>query len=160
MDITHNLQLETGRLYSMGIRFRMYEHFSQGKVGIVVRDTDDTSDNKQKLEKAGYEHVGKATKPESQLYEIPTEELEKIHGNMMRVLSLENDRLKLNGIEFYSYEVLTSGSLVINIIDFPEIALKLTELGYTYVKTLPTSKKIGSYVIPISKLNEMYDEQS
>ena len=129
------------------------------KICLVEDETDLATVVKMYLEKAGYEHVGKATKPESQLYEIPTEELEKIHGNMMRVLSLENDRLKLNGIEFYSYEVLTSGSLVINIIDFPEIALKLTELGYTYVKTLPTSKKIGSYVIPISKLNEMHDEQ-
>lgn len=160
MDITQNLQLETGRLCSLGIKFRMYEHSGQGKVGIVVRDEDDNNFNRHSLEKAGYRHVGIAKKPESQLFEISVEKLEEIHGKMLRILSLENDRLKLNGIEYYSYEVLASGSIVINIVDLPEIALKLTELGYTYLKTLPLSKKIGSYVIPISKLEELYETSS
>lgn len=156
MDIIQNLQLETRRLCSLGIVFRMYEHSNGEKVGIVVRDDDDTSTNKEKLEKAGYKHVGPAKKHNSQLYEISTDRLDKIHENMLQVLTLENNRLKLNGIEFYSYEVLASGSLVINIVDFPEIALKLTEMGYTYLKTLPDSKGIGSYVIPVAKLEEMY----
>ncbi len=160
MDIMQNLQLETRRLSSLGIKFRMYEHSEKGKVGIVIRDVDDNDSNRDRLNNAGYEHVGPASKPNSQLYVIPIETLEDIHKKTLRILDLENKRLKLNGIEFYSYEVLPNGSLVINIIDFPEIALKLTEMGYTYLKTLPNFEKVGSYVIPISKLEELYNDSN
>lgn len=150
------LKLETRRLYSLGVKFRMYENSDNGRVGIVVRDVDNDSDNKERIRKAGYKPAGSAKKDKSQLYEIPANKLERIHNDILQLLAQEYNRLRMNGIEFYSSEVLDSGNLVISIVDFQEIALRLTELGYTYFDGLPTSKSIGNYVISIDSLKELY----
>ena len=75
MDITKNLQIETRRIDSLGIRFRMYEHRGQ-EVCIVIRKTDCTDDNLRRIIEAGYTYKGKASDVDASLYMITVPKLE------------------------------------------------------------------------------------
>ena len=158
MEITKNLQLETWRLNKLGVRFRMFE---QGKktVGIVIRESDATPENIQKVEEAGYVSSGKKSgKDKARLYEISIEELEKVHSKMLELIELECSRIATIGDPFFMYRISNDDKLVINILEEgndDRISIGLTEMGYSGENWDPIGDR-AEYTIPISYLEEFY----
>ena len=159
MDITKNLQLETRRLYSLGVNFRMFEHQEEdGKVGVIVGKPDNTPENTQRLEVAGYSQGSKRSN-DAQLFTIGVKELEKIHETKMRLIELEDKRLKASGIPYYRYDVSADNKFVISIpIDKrnDETDLKLTEIGYNAVGDCLFLGGMSEFSIPFDDLETIY----
>ena len=159
MDITKNLQLETRRLYSLGIDFRMFEHLKEsGKVGVIVGKPDNTPENAQRLETAGYSQ-GRKRSNDAQLFTIEVKELEKIHEAKMRLIELEDKRLETSGIPYYGYDVSTDDKLVISIPRDKrnnETDLKLTEIGYNAVGEWLFRGGMSEFSIPFADLEEIH----
>lgn len=157
MEITKNLQLETRRLNKLGVVFRMFEQ-SPGMVGIVIRESDATPENLQKVEEAGYVSSGKSKKDKAMLYEISIDELGKIHSKMLKLLELECKRIATIGDPFFRYRISNDGEFVINVLEDgsdDSISIGLTEMGYSSRSWNPRGD-IAEYVIPISYLEELY----
>ena len=155
MDITKNLQLETRRLYSLGVDFRMFEHLEEsGKVGVIVGRPDNTPENAQRLEAAGYAQGGKRSN-EAQLFTIEVKELEKIHEAKMRLIELEDKRLETSGIPYYRYDVSADNKFIISIPRDKrndETDLKLTEIGYNAVGDWLFREGMSEFSIPFVDL--------
>lgn len=161
MDITKNLQLETRRLYSLGIDFRMFEHQEEkGKVGVIVGKTDNTPENAKRLEAAGYSHANSSKRPnDAQLFTIEVKELEKIHQAKMRLIEFEDERLKASGIPYYRYDVSAENKFIISIARDKrndEIDLKLTEIGYNAVGDWLFKVGVSEFSIPFADLEEIH----
>ena len=157
MEITKNLQLETRRLNRLGVRFRMFEQ-SSGMLGIVIRESDATPENIQKVKEAGYVSSGKSGKDKARLYEISIEELEKVHSKMLKLIELECKRIATIGDPFFRYRISNKGEFVINVLEDgsdSRISIGLTEMGYSSRSWNPRGD-IAEYVIPISYLEELY----
>ncbi len=157
MDITKNLQLETRRLYERGINFRMFEHSIGGKVGVVVRNSDNTQENASKLIEAGYELDPKVKRDNFQVYTIEVEELVNKHRHMMELIELESNRLAVNGVTYYRYDVTADSRFSISALTDTgsgEIIRKLTEVGYNFGGW--SQRDMGEFSIPLADLEEIH----
>ena len=158
MDITTNLQIETRRLDGLGIRFRMYEHSENQKIGIIVRAGDVTPENEGKILKAGYEASHAVKKGDAKLYEISVEKLEDINKHIISLVELETLRIKtIDGIIF-SYKFSNDNKFVINVLENgtdDNIPKMLTEMGYSS-RNWTTQKNVSEYSIPISELEKIH----
>lgn len=158
MDITTNLQIETRRLDSLGVRFRMYEHSGNQKVGIIVRATDATPENESKILNAGYEASIVVKKGDAKLYEISVEKLEKVNEHIISLVELETLRIKtIDGIIF-RYKFSNDNKFVINVLENgtdENIPKMLTEMGYSS-RNWTTQKNVSEYSIPISELEKIH----
>ena len=103
MDITKNLQIETRRLDSLGIRFRMYEHREE-EICIVIRKIDCTEDNSTNIIKAGYTYKCERNDMDAVLYKITVPRLKTLNNAMIRLVELESKRLKTLGNIWFRYK--------------------------------------------------------
>lgn len=157
MDITKNLQLETRRLYGMGIDFRMFEHSIGGKVGVVVKTSDNTKENASKLLEAGYELDPEVKRNNFQVYTIEVAELVDKHKHMMELIELESNRLAVNGVTYYRYDVTADSRFSISVLSetgSSEIARKLTEVGYNFDGW--SQRDMSEFSIPLADLEEIH----
>ena len=157
MDITKNLQLETRRLYEMGIDFRMFEHSIGGKVGVVVKTSDNTEENASKLLEAGYELDSEVKRNNFQVYTIEVAELVDKHKRMMELIELESNRLAVNGVTYYRYDVTSDDRFSISVLTYArnsEVARKLTEIGYNF--TGWTQRDMSEFSISLADLEEIH----
>lgn len=157
MDITKNLQLETRRLYEMGVDFRMFEHSIGGKVGVVVKTSDNTKENALKLLEAGYELDPEVKRNNFQVYTIEVAELVDKHKDMMELIELESNRLAVNGVTYYRYDVTADARFSISVLSEMgngEIARKLTEIGYNFNGWI--QRDMSEFSISIADLEEIH----
>lgn len=157
MDITKNLQIETRRLDSLGIRFRMYEHRGQ-EVCIVIRKTDCKDDNLRRIIEAGYTYKGKARDVDASLYMITVPKLEELNQKMIKLVELETKRLKTLGNIWFRYKFSEDDFFILNVLDdgeIKELERTLTEMGYSFI-SWTTQGNISEYKIPISELEKLH----
>ena len=157
MDITKNLQIETRRLDSLGIRFRMYEHREE-EVCIVIRKTDCTDDNLRRIIEAGYTYKGKARDVDASLYMITVPKLEELNQKMIKLVELETKRLKTLGNIWFRYKFSEDDFFILNVLDdgeIKELERTPTEMGYSFI-SWTTQGNISEYKIPISELEKLH----
>lgn len=157
MDITKNLQIETRRLDSLGIRFRMYEHRGE-EICIVIRKIDCTEDNSTNIIKAGYTYKCERNDMDAVLYKITVPRLKTLNNAMIRLVELESKRLKTLGNIWFRYKFSEDDFFILNVLDDGEIKdleRTLTEMGYSFV-SWTTQGNISEYKIPISELEKLH----
>ncbi len=142
----------------MGINFRMFEHLPDGRVGVIVKKSEDTDENASRLAKAGYRFNSSGKRNNINLYTIDVDVLIDKHKKMMELIKLEAARLAVNGVTEYRYDFTSDQKFSISVLDEHEdnnLSRNLTEIGYNFSGSF--QKNMSEFSIPLTDLEEIHN---